>query len=79
MNLSEEDRELARKYIAYVWAWKKTGKYEDEVMEMKKRIRVSKTHVPTVYEVWNDGRHGDLLFGPVEVRCKQEELNISED
>lgn len=77
MNLTTDDIELAERYIAYVWAWKQTGKYRDDVMEMKKRIRVSKTHVPTVYEVWVNGRHGDIIFGPVEIRYKQEELNIS--
>lgn len=76
MNLTDADRKLARLYIAYVWAWKQTGKYEDVVREMKKTIRVSSTKQPTVYEVWVNGRSGSIEMNPVEVRWMQEDLGL---
>lgn len=76
--LTDADIELAQTYIAYVRAWRKTGKYQNEerVKEMRKKIMVSKTSQPTVYDVWIKDRQGVINFNPVEVRWKQKELGI---
>lgn len=79
MELIQEDIDLAEKYISYVKVWKQTGEYGDEVMEMKKHVKVSYTDQPTVYDVWVNDRHGSIVFGPMEMRWKEKELDIIPD